>query len=75
MFLRRARGAGSFSALAGTAYTSISALFFVGGLDPAELLSFFLSLEKNSQKRISKKIALQDGGALSSNCLGFQLAL
>lgn len=62
VFLRWAGGVGSLSALAGTAYTSLSALFFVGGLDPVELLSFFLKEKKNSQKRISKKIARQDGG-------------
>lgn len=64
MFLRCCcgGGVGSFSALAGAAYTSISALFFVGGLDPVELLSFFLRGKKNSQRRISKNVARQDGG-------------
>lgn len=38
VFLRWAGGVGSFSELAGTACTSISALFFVGGLNPVELL-------------------------------------
>lgn len=70
VFLRWAGGVGSFSALAGTAYTSISALFFVGGLDPAELLSFFLR-EKTLRNGISKKIARQDGGLEVVTALDF----
>lgn len=70
MFLRCGRGVGSVSALAGTAYTPIYALFFVGGLDPAELLSFFLR-GKNSQRRISKKMARQDGELKAVTALDF----
>lgn len=40
----------SAGALAGKAHTSISALFFAGGLGPAELLSFSLRGKKLSQK-------------------------
>lgn len=72
VFLRWAGGVGSLSALAGTAYTSLSALFFVGGLDPVELLSFFLReklLERNFKENSKAR------WRASSYCLGFQLAL
>lgn len=45
----------SVGALAGTACTSISALFFAGGLGPTELLSFSLRGKKLSQKINNKK--------------------
>lgn len=46
-------GVGSLSTLAGAAYTSLSALFFVGGLDPEELASFFLR-EKLREKNFKE---------------------